>query len=238
MPDPGTLPELAEYLERGMAAPPPPPISGGSALRRLPAWTAPLLRQVGTKALHSRSRKKFEELASSGPVRLHLGCGWARKDGWVNVDLFATSADIAWDLRHGIPLPDGTVEAIFHEHMLEHLSLRDGFLFTKACHRALKPGGVLRIAVPDAGLCIDSYAGKADADWARSRPTGLLAVQALFYEHGHQAMYDAETLTKMCLAADFDEARQTEFGKSWIEPCPDSLDRREGTLYVEARRQT
>jgi len=228
--------ELARYLEQGELGPPPPPIAGGRMIRWLPSWAPGLLRSAGTAVSRRASRRKWEQVPTDGTARLHLGCGWAHKDGWVNVDLFATSADIVWDLRHGIPLPDGSAAAIFHEHMLEHLSLRDGYLLARECLRVLAPGGVLRIGVPDAGLCIDSYAGKADPDWAQSRPTAMLAVQALFYEHGHRSMWDGETLTRALLAAGFAEARRTDFGESWIEPCPDSEDRRDGTLYAEARK--
>jgi predicted SAM-dependent methyltransferase len=228
--------EMARYLEQGETGPPPPPISGGRMIRLLPAWAPGLLRSAGTTASRPLSKRKWERVPTDGTAKLHLGCGWAHKDGWVNVDLFATSADIVWDLRHGIPLPDNSAQAILHEHMLEHLSLRDGHLLARECLRVLAPGGVLRIGVPDAGLCIDSYAGKADSDWAASRPTGMLAVQALFYEHGHRSMWDGATLTRALLAAGFAEARHTVFGESWIEPCPDSEDRRDGTLYAEARK--
>ena len=227
--------ELARYLEQGELGPPPPPIAGGRMIRWLPSGAPSLLRSAGTAVARRASKRKWQQAPTDGTARLHLGCGWAHKDGWINVDLFATSADIVWDLRHGIPLPDGSAAAIFHEHMLEHLSLHDGHLLARECLRVLAPGGVLRIAVPDAGLCIDSYAGKADPDWAQSRPTGMLAVQALFYEHGHRSMWDGETLTRALLAAGFDEARHTDYGESWITPCPDSEDRRDGTLYAEAR---
>jgi len=228
--------ELAAYLEQGEAGPPPPPISGGRLVRLLPAWAPALLRSAGTTAARPVSKRKWAQVPTDGTAKLHLGCGWVHKDGWVNVDLFATSADIVWDLRHGIPLPDDSVAAIFHEHMLEHLSLRDGHLLARECLRVLAPGGVLRIGVPDAGLCIDSYAGKADPDWASSRPTGMLAVQSLFYEHGHRSMWDGETLTRALLAAGFADAQHAKFGESWIEPCPDSEDARDGTLYAEARK--
>jgi hypothetical protein len=49
-------------------------------------------------------------------------------------------------------------------------------------------------------------------------------------------MYDAETLTLLCRAAGFAEARRRKWGESWIEPCPDTAGRQSGTLYVDARR--
>lgn len=230
----GRVRALRSYLE-SEAKPPPPPVRGGSLLRMLPAGAPGAFRAVGTRAVRPRARRQLEQLAAGPPPMLHLGCGWEHKQGWVNIDLFATRADICWDLSLGLPLPDGSVAAIFHEHLQEHLSLRDGYLLTRECRRVLKPGGVLRIAVPDAGACIDSYAGKAEPEWAQSRPTGMLAVQALFYEHGHHAMYDAETLTLMCRAAGFGEAARREFGEGWMQPSPDTPSRRSGTLYVEAR---
>ncbi len=182
------------------------------------------------------ARRRFGRLGHDRPVRLHLGCGWVRKEGWTNVDLFATRAEICWDLATGIPLDDDSVEAIFHEHMLEHLTLETGFAFTRECLRVLRPGALLRIGVPDAGALLDSYSGKAGPEWASSRPTGMLAVQALFYENGHRAMYDGETLTRMCLAAGFAEATVRAAGEGELQPNPDTPDRASGTLYVEARK--
>lgn len=100
----------------------------------------------------------------------------------------------------------------------------------------LEPGGVLRVAVPDAGALLASYAGTGDPGWARSRPTGMLAVNALFYEHAHRAMYDAETLTLMLRAAGFAHAEHSAFGEGALQPTPDGPARRDGTLYVEARK--
>lgn len=106
--------EVARYLEEGEGGPPPPPISGGGLIRMLPSWAPGALRSTGTRLSRPRSRRKWEQVPADGSAKLHLGCGWAYKEGWVNVDLFATKADIAWDLRHGIPVPDGSVAAAFH----------------------------------------------------------------------------------------------------------------------------
>src|SRR5690606_18378616 len=63
---------------------------------------------------------------------------------------------VVHDLSKGIPYEDNSVDAVYHSHTLEHIdrNLDDpangpGLLFTKECRRVLKPGGVLRIVVPD-----------------------------------------------------------------------------------------
>jgi predicted SAM-dependent methyltransferase len=232
-PDPERLASARKAFEQGLLGEEAPPVKGGALIRRLPAWLPGLVRSAGTKALHPWSRRKFARLQGED-LRLHLGCGWSHIDGWVNIDLFLTRADVVWDLRHGIPLQDDSVEAIFHEHLMEHLPLRAGFDLARASLRVLRPGGILRIGVPDAGACVASYAGLANPDWANSQPTGLLAVEALFYGHGHCAMYDAETLTILCRAAGFTRAQPREWGESNLTDVPDTPVRKGGTLYVEA----
>jgi predicted SAM-dependent methyltransferase len=232
-PDESRLEALRGYLTSAPAAREP---GGREALkraaRRLPGGTRTLL----TRMLHPWSRRKLRAAADRSPLRLHLGSGGVNKPGWLNIDLALGRADVAWDLSTGIPFPTSSVDAIFHEHMLEHLDLPTGFAFSRECLRVLKPGGILRIAVPDAGHLLGSYAGTADRGWAESRPTPMLAVNALFYEHGHRAMYDADTLTLMLCAAGFAHATRSEFGGGDLQPSPDSRVRRDGTLYVEARK--
>jgi predicted SAM-dependent methyltransferase len=190
-------------------------------------------RELATAALRPLARRRLERLRDGRELRLHLGSGLVSKDGWVDVDLAGAPANLIWDLKRGIPFEDGTVDAVFHEHLLEHLSMREGFQLTRECLRVLRPGGVLRAAVPDAGACLRSYARTGDPAWARSQPAPMLAVQALFYEHGHRAMYDAQLLVAELAAAGFTEVGPREFGDSRISPCPDTELRRAGTLYVE-----
>jgi SAM-dependent methyltransferase len=194
-------------------------------------------RLAATRALRSRERRRLAELPR--PLRLHLGSGNEHKDGWVNVDLAGYPVEAAWNLARPLPLQDGSVEAIFHEHLLEHLTLEEGLAFCRECHRLLRPGGVLRIGVPDAGAAARSYAEDPGAflEEARpGRPTAMLALQELFYYPGHRTMYDFQTLALLLRAAGFDRPEQRAFGETALEPPPDSPHRRAETLYVEARR--
>jgi predicted SAM-dependent methyltransferase len=164
---------------------------------------------------------------------LHLACGFTRKHGWVNIDLLGAPVDIAWNLETGLPFPDDSVDSIFHEHLIEHIPIEATFQLTRECLRVLKPGGVLRVAVPDAGLLLRSYAGQADSDWAESRATPMMSVESLFYEHKHVAMYDSEKLRLLLEVCGLTRVEERQYHDSQIEPPPDSEHRAGGTLYVE-----
>jgi predicted SAM-dependent methyltransferase len=69
---------------------------------------------------------------------------------------------ILWDLRRGIPFPDRTFDAVYHSHFLEHIPREAAAGFLAECHRVLKPGGTLRIAVPDLHRILTSYVASID----------------------------------------------------------------------------
>ena len=81
---------------------------------------------------------------------LNLGCGSHFHPAWVNVDIKSSCEGvITHDLTHGIPFADETFDAVYHSHLLEHLDRNKAHEFVADCHRVLKPGGIIRIAVPD-----------------------------------------------------------------------------------------
>jgi predicted SAM-dependent methyltransferase len=176
---------------------------------------------------------------TSQPLRLHLGCGRKTLHDWVNVDLSGDRVDLAWNLARPLPFRDGSAEAIFHEHVLEHLSLEQSLKLLEECHRLLRPGGILRIVVPDAGGLARSYANGGSDMLERvrpGRPSAMLALQEMFYWHRHCTMYDAETLKLVVTAAGFSTVEESSFGQSRLTPPPDSDDKRDESLYVEAVR--
>jgi predicted SAM-dependent methyltransferase len=93
-----------------------------------------------------------------GERYVHLGCGPINHPAFINVD--------------AIPLPhvhyvggisrlpmfrDETVDLLYASHCLEHLSYRDTQEILAEWCRVLKPGGVLRISVPDLDRLIEIY---------------------------------------------------------------------------------
>jgi predicted SAM-dependent methyltransferase len=219
----------------GLGRPHPPERKGLKrlAVKLVPPRLRPRLRVAGTAALRPLSLSRARRLGRLDPLLLHVGCGTIYKDGWVNVDLAGTRVDLPWDLARPLPFKPGTVDAIFHEHLLEHLTYEQGVELHRRCLRLLKPGGVLRIGVPDAGVVLQGYAMASPGD-AGPWPTPLARVASLTYDSGHKSMYDAETLELSCMSAGFVRAGVCAFGEGELQPSPDSPERRDYTLYVEA----
>ncbi len=81
---------------------------------------------------------------------LNLGCGNRFHGGWVNMDLAATHpAVMPYNILGGIPYPDASMDVVYHSHMLEHLPKWKAPAFLAECARVLRPGGIVRVAIPD-----------------------------------------------------------------------------------------
>jgi predicted SAM-dependent methyltransferase len=94
-------------------------------------------------------RKRVDQQAARNePIRIIIGGGGVRPDeGWIatNIQYLNLLNDGHWRRAFG----DHKIDAIFAEHVWEHLAPADGKEAVARCFRYLKPGGRLRIAVPD-----------------------------------------------------------------------------------------
>ena len=182
-------------------------------------------------------RRRAHRLQSMTPLRLHLGSANNRLPGWVNVDLLrpGRALDLYWDLRRPLPFPDASVDTIFAEHLLEHLPFPAGVGLLRECRRVLRPGGIARVGVPDLDRYIASYLGRDDIiERVRpGRPTRALALGEPFFLYGHRCMYDFETMQLALLDAGFTHVERISFGQGRLQPSPDSMGRRDETMYVE-----
>ncbi|TCP56497.1 putative SAM-dependent methyltransferase [Tamaricihabitans halophyticus] len=226
--------------------------STDSALRRLAKHAVPvqfrgkarfLVTDALTPLARARARQLLREHATGEDFLLHIGSGGEHKEGWVNLDLAGDPVELPWNLKRGLPFPDATVDAIFSEHLLEHIPLPGVAQTLAECHRVLKPGGTMRVGVPDAGQLLESYArgGTGFIEHTRpDRPTSMLAVQELFYWYGHCTMFDEETLGWLLAAAGFTEpVKRCEPLETRLPvPAPDTERRWAETLYMETIRPT
>jgi SAM-dependent methyltransferase len=111
---------------------------------------------------------------------LNVGCGNCYHPSWTNVDLASKDADVhQYDIRSGLPFPDASFDAVYHSHVLEHLPPDEGRSLIRECFRVLKPGGTLRVVVPDLEMIVREYlaahqnamdgrpSAGADLEWMR-----------------------------------------------------------------------
>lgn len=86
------------------------------------------------------------------PLRLNLGCGFKKYDGYLNVDSApACKPDLVWDLEQTPwPWKTSSVEEIKLEHVLEHVGQTTELYLAiwKELWRVCKHGAVIDITVP------------------------------------------------------------------------------------------
>jgi predicted SAM-dependent methyltransferase len=113
-----------------------------------------------------------DEFCKHENIKLHFGSGPRVLKGWINIDLVyepfekylkyygdryypqeirGNRSDLyAFDFtKYGLPIPNDTVDVIWHEDFLEHLNQRNQILFLAETHRVLKKGAVHRVNTPD-----------------------------------------------------------------------------------------
>jgi SAM-dependent methyltransferase len=64
---------------------------------------------------------------------------------------------VCWDLRRGIPFANEAFDVVYHSHVLEHIDREDAPAFLAECRRVLKPGGTIRIVIPDLEQLTEAY---------------------------------------------------------------------------------
>jgi predicted SAM-dependent methyltransferase len=171
------------------------------------------------------------------PLRLNIGCGPIQPEGWVNIDCSNRAKLASWlpwldwmlvtikvlpptefnsrtriaDIRKRLIYADNTVDVIYSGETLEHLTHEQGGRFLAECFRVLRPGGVLRIRVPDNYLFWKQYVSEYEQNQSRPREQWddrhTRWVQMFFRDicvrrcglhsmgHYHKWMYDEISLT-------------------------------------------
>ncbi len=186
--------------------------------------------------------------------RLHLGSGPNVVPGWLNADKFNSHADIYLDVYHRFPFPNGCFEAIYAEHLFEHIKIEKVRHFLSETLRVLKPKGVLRLSVPDLELFAHKYVERDHEFFApylekyeNRRAEGRskywivrtygavfmsLANQRFFH---HRWMYDFETIEACARAVGYAQVIKQQYGKSTRQDTAamDKEERQHESVYID-----
>jgi predicted SAM-dependent methyltransferase len=145
-------------------------------------------------------------------------------------DILRRSVFVHHDAVHGLPFKDKSVDYIYSSHFVEHLFLSDTRRLLRECCRVFKPGGIIRIVVPDLAYVLAFF----------NRGEKERALGYFFYDRGpsyftrHKYMYDFDLLRNELTTAGFVDVRQCAFRRGAV-PDLETLDCREGeSLHVEA----
>jgi len=151
------------------------------------------------------------------------------------------------DAIKGLPLRSGSVDAFYSSHLFHLLESSQVARFLNEALRVLRPGGMIRIAVPDIQKLVAKYFESGDADTlvagmrlSTPRPRSLSQYlrRHLRRVRSYQWMYDGASLSGLLRAHGFVNAFEAPCGHSRI-PAPGELDlceRASESVYVEAEK--
>ena len=86
----------------------------------------------------------------AGPIRIDIGCGQSKREGFIGVDQYAMpGVDVVCDVRtEKLPWGDSTVDEVHCSHFLEHLEAKQRVRFMNELYRVMKLGAKMTIIVP------------------------------------------------------------------------------------------
>jgi SAM-dependent methyltransferase len=231
---------------------------------------APTIQVSESRKIASNVSANVSATASiEGLRRVNLGCGPDAPANWINVDgswnawfthhpalrkffesigLFRKGSGAQWkvqplvhDITKPLPFTTNSVTAIYGSHVLEHLYRSDAVQLLAECKRVLKPGGILRLVVPDVQTMARNYLAskgshreandhgedESAADLLNDQlgfrspapPSGsfIFKFYAIWKDfHHHKWMYDADSLARLMTGAGFSHVSEKGFCQSDI----------------------
>ena len=181
-------------------------------------------------------------------LRLNVGSGPAVAADWISIDgswqarlaghrwlaraasrLFAIEIGhwpqgiVYRNIKRGLGYGDGSVAIVYASHLIEHLYREEALRFLRDARRALVPGGVCRIVVPDVAAIVGWYlAHQREPAEQRKQPSSDLLMGLMLLRpdrprsaglvglvrqwadlHEHKWMYDQEGLLALVEEAGF-----------------------------------
>jgi ubiquinone/menaquinone biosynthesis C-methylase UbiE len=194
-------------------------------------------------------------------LKINIGSGLSGATGWYNIDnsptivlsripfgrrLFRTPdlpKDVhRHDVKKGLPFADGSVSCIYSSHTFEHFTWPEALGVARECLRVLRPGGVLRIVVPDLRLIVHEYLADPDP-LASHRFLNRLSLGHTFHDvvhpgANHSQMFDERSLIHLLQQAGFSHPQASRFMESRISDIAqvELESRKSESLYVEAQK--
>jgi predicted SAM-dependent methyltransferase len=173
--------------------------------------------------------------------RLNWGCGSSPRPGWINSDRRPIAGvDIVAEIYDGLPLADDSLDYVASVHALQEMPYASLLPALRELRRVLRPGGVLRLVLPDLDKGIRAYlahdAGRfLVPDEEVKSLGGKFIVHMLWYGHS-RVLFTRDFVEELLLKAEFARVTHCQYRET-ASPHAHivELDNREGeSLFVEA----
>lgn len=175
--------------------------------------------------------------------RLNWGCGSWTPEGWINSDIKdEPGVNLVADISKGLPIESDSLDYAVSIHSLPEIPYPALVPTLAELRRVLKPGGVLRVALPDLDRGIAAYQ-RGDKDYFlipddEVKSIGAkFIVQMLWYGYT-RLLFTHDFITEMLLKAGFTKVECCAH-KVTRTPWPEITDldnREEESLFVEATK--
>ncbi len=158
-------------------------------------------------------------------IKLNVGCGWRDfGEEWDHID----GGNYSHIKSHNVtklPYEDNSVDLIYSSHLFEYFDRDEAVEVLKEWRRVLKPGAILRIAVPDFGIITKLYIQKYPLHNFLGPLYGKMEMGMKGGETGkiiyHKTTYDFDSLKVLLEKSNFKNIKRYD----WKQTCPhDKID--------------
>jgi hypothetical protein len=184
-------------------------------------------------------------------IKLHFGCGPRILKGWINIDLSYEPFEpyLSEDTKEiylkselgdrndlftinviqmGLPLPNDSVNVVFHEDFIEHLDQRSQIIFLAEIRRVLKKGGIHRVNTPN----LTESMKNSDFEYGKE---GIYIEE--WDQHGHKNVLSTKALEELALMVGYEKIifskRNGSLGSIPNEYRPGNDRPEEGNIFAD-----
>lgn len=191
--------------------------------------------------MHERTVERLSW--ACGPV---VREGWHHSDerfydgmrpGWQGSTLLTNGPDHVGDIQDGLPWPDATFDYVVSHHGLMMLPELDLVPALVELRRVTKPGGWLRVSVPDAQQAILALR-RSDREWfpLEAANTDEAFCRYIMQNGATRSIFTFNRLYRLLIVAGWDGPRRSWF-ESTDSPWPEITDldsRPDESIFMEA----